>query len=865
MPQMFIQSTFLQEGKVTLLSQQEVNAQMPQGTLGQKQVLNEELYRQLICNVGPVRVVNLGQNATTEKRVDRSGTLPKLQTKNTGGEHYYVNCPFCRDTRHRLSLSYLYGTSNGSGDVIKHLAHCFNENCLQDHGNREALFYKITVGKNRTRTKGFTLQQPAPPTPAKAIEAPASVPLEDLPGDHPALRYLAGRGFDPKEVSANWGVRYCAKNDSVKPFFRNRLLIPLHSVLPGSGRVELKGWQARSLDPGNRPKYLTSAGSKKSALLYGEILISSGSGPVVVCEGPTDVWRLGRDAVAILGKQPSTRQIELLLSRYRGRTLVIGLDADALEESSALKTKLEQKRRSLNDPAGVRLVELPLGVKDFGDLSRRDAWRVVGRACSTQVKLSYSESSVHAGGQEVVVHEVAAGVKLRPKQLGQMGARVAVCLSRPPGGSGPCGCALVGEDGVVRRFPAGAPGVLQSLIGKTLLVLEPTPSTGHQGQSGAGPQLEDLGVCARILSYAGLSQLEADLLSIRDKATGGAPGPLGLDGHTALALRKIWDEKRPLERLEEAGLGRLYREVERPFVPLMAEMRRNGLPIDLKTLRAEVASSSGGHRRFFESLFQATDPIDHRARCELVQVGTRTGRCSARRPNLMATPAPLKKFVKAGTDRLLVEIDIRGFEPTVLAGLCGPSLLSQQEPHNQDIYDRVAGAAGITCRELSERRRLAKQAYSQWAYGPPVPGSFSLDELFPGVVALRRKLEEEYFKTNLLKTTRGRVVLQRESRDRVHRGLLLSSLVQGEAADIFKILCSNLLQLIQTSNSGWWKPLITVHDSLLLEAPNQELPLFVGEMYRAAVQAAKELPFGFDFRVAAGERWSTLRVLDPAS
>jgi len=60
----------------------------------------------------------------------------------------------------------------------------------------------------------------------------------------------------------------------------------------------------------------------------------------------------------------------------------------------------------------------------------------------------------------------------------------------------------------------------------------------------------------------------------------------GLEALSALAVRD------PLERaLQEAGLERLYREIELPLIPILARMEADGIGVDLAAL-AVLASAS---------------------------------------------------------------------------------------------------------------------------------------------------------------------------------------------------------------------------------------------------------------------------------
>jgi hypothetical protein len=295
----------------------------------------------------------------------RSGQRLELEE---WGENYVVSCPYCGDTRERLSIGHRWGyyderTKNRNWWMIK----CYNEDCLSDHAKRMHLADRVyneaelSYGKaNDTLVMTPTLHRS---NYAAEIPGPSTL-VGDLLPNHPARNYLESRGFDPVEISKLYGVRYCA--DSARfPKATNRLVMPVWSG--GS----LVGWQARYI--GDRDewkttaKYYSAPGMRKSRALYNldaEALLDRRL--VVLMEGPTDVWRYGPQAVAAFGKSVSLPQIELLT---RFDTVVILLDGDAQKESERIFDRLKERVRRT-----VRVVLRP-GV-DPGSMSRdklRDA------------------------------------------------------------------------------------------------------------------------------------------------------------------------------------------------------------------------------------------------------------------------------------------------------------------------------------------------------------------------------------------------------------------------------------------------------------------------------------------------------------
>jgi len=145
----------------------------------------------------------------------------------------------------------------------------------------------------------------------------------------------------------------------------------------------LLGWQARHLDDPetDRPKYLTARGTLKNRLLYGWPKLRETSGPILIVEGVTDMWRAGPGAVALLGKTISRDQVTLLVHPFQDRPVVVMLDNDAEEAAQKVVTAIRSGRGVFG--AGqppVVLAAVPGHKKDPGEADRDAIWRSVTHA-----------------------------------------------------------------------------------------------------------------------------------------------------------------------------------------------------------------------------------------------------------------------------------------------------------------------------------------------------------------------------------------------------------------------------------------------------------------------------------------------------
>ena len=341
--------------------------------------LNPSLFHAL-QEFGTVRFAAQG-----ERLVGTYQTMPGGRVRLnlvSAGEYYRVNCPYCNDTRQRLYINHRWGVRDPqTGTRNRWLALCHNENCLADEKNlldliertawynREAGAGRVEIATGRTEPVGRPVPLPDD-----------YVLLDKLKRGHPARRYVQGRGFDADALARVWGVGFSYEAFCLSA--AGRLLIPVYRL--DKGRPVCWGWQARAIEPDdeNRCKYFTAPKLKKSQLLYGIERVDGDSGIILVCEGVTDVWRAGKNAVALLGKYASAEQVELMRKQFRGRPIAVALDPDAPEEAEELIDKLRRARaQSLLNPdsAPVVHVHLPKG-KDPGDCDRDQLWTLAKRA-----------------------------------------------------------------------------------------------------------------------------------------------------------------------------------------------------------------------------------------------------------------------------------------------------------------------------------------------------------------------------------------------------------------------------------------------------------------------------------------------------
>lgn len=333
--------------------------------------LNPLLYSLLQNKFGEIKIANEGVSAAYEVMPDPYRPGRTVLQGHNWGEYYCVNCPFCKDTRHRLWINHLYGSDYDHGRrLFTHLAHCYNENCTRQPGRGEQL-EDLVFGYGKPIIKRAPIKAVTTVFAPQAVDVPGEiVPVDEMPETHPVFSYLRTRKFDPEELARDFSIGVCVKvtNDRYR-IANNRLYIPVRF------NGALVGWQARAIgDDSFGPKYFNAPGMSKSKLLYNYDRAST-QPFVIVVEGVPSVWRLGAAAVALFGKTMSTWQRTTISTTWAGKPVYLMLDADARAEMEQAISLLSQSS------AKVVPVYLP-DKRDPADYSRDEVFSLISMTAS---------------------------------------------------------------------------------------------------------------------------------------------------------------------------------------------------------------------------------------------------------------------------------------------------------------------------------------------------------------------------------------------------------------------------------------------------------------------------------------------------
>ena len=356
--------------------------------------LNPYLYARLEkYSLGRIKVQKAGHKQVLSYHFDdvykRRSLWPEIR-----GEYYRVDCPKCGDSYQRLFINHCWGVvDRQTGDDRLWMAICFNENCFTTRQEMYYLFNRIDCDQSRLSTaeikegvvrdvSGDTMGWPG-----------MTCPVNQLPTNHPAIQYLMSRGFNPNRLSQFYGVRYCQASEDFRAL--NRLIVPM------LWEDKMRGWQSRY--PGEKnwkdkqhsreSKYYTAEGFHKADYLYNLDTARKYETGVIV-EGVTDVWRVGPQGMALLGKDVSDRQRALAMEHFRHNVLVLLLDADAWESE-----KTQSQIRWFNDhtlSGRFVAIQLPNG-QDPGSMDRnilRDF--IEAEAAKKGVEVTWKHRSEHS-------------------------------------------------------------------------------------------------------------------------------------------------------------------------------------------------------------------------------------------------------------------------------------------------------------------------------------------------------------------------------------------------------------------------------------------------------------------------------------
>jgi len=229
---------------------------------------------------------------------------------------------------------------HGHLEVVKTLANCSDaqaKRILKDYKGRP------TLKKGEKRKPRFS-----------SISLPSGCgPLSDR-----QKKYLIGRKFDPEKIERDWQIVGAGPIGA----YKFRIIIPVY--FEGA----LVTYQGRDVTGKTEVKYKACPDADNARnikqCLYGMDEVPGDS--IVVCEGVTDVWRLGYGAVATFGIDFKPAQVELL-KRFKRVFVLFDDDPQAVKKAEDLARQID----CLSESVEVEIIKI--ADQDPGDMSQKDA------------------------------------------------------------------------------------------------------------------------------------------------------------------------------------------------------------------------------------------------------------------------------------------------------------------------------------------------------------------------------------------------------------------------------------------------------------------------------------------------------------
>jgi DNA polymerase I len=288
---------------------------------------------------------------------------------------------------------------------------------------------------------------------------------------------------------------------------------------------------------------------------------------------------------------------------------------------------------------------------------------------------------------------------------------------------------------------------------------------------------------------------------------------------------------------------------------------------------------------YADALPRLIHPATGRLHTHFSQTGAATGRLSSSNPNLQNIPVrtelgrEIRAAFIAAPGHVLVSADYSQIELRILAHVSQDPVLVEAFRRGEDIHSRTAQEVFGVAPSLQthEHRRVAKMINFGVIYGLSAFGLAQnlgidrkdaarfIDAYFKRYDGVKRYLDEqvaEVRKTGCTRTLVGRTrpIPEINSPQPSLRGFAertaVNTPMQGTAADLIKLAMIELDRRLEADFSS--RMILQVHDELLFEAPEQEIPRLTSLVTEVMEQAYPlSVPLVVDTKV--GPNWRDMK------
>jgi DNA polymerase-1 len=311
------------------------------------------------------------------------------------------------------------------------------------------------------------------------------------------------------------------------------------------------------------------------------------------------------------------------------------------------------------------------------------------------------------------------------------------------------------------------------------------------------------------------------------------------------------------------------------------ESLKGNYPIAFKLL--EYRQLEKLRSTYIDALPSEIEPKTGRIHCTFNQTGTATGRLACQNPNLQNIPVRSEegKKIRAAfrpekSDWSYLAGDYSQIELRILAHLSEDPILLEAFNNNEDIHSHTASVIfNVPLDKVTpEERHRAKAVnfgviYGQQAFGLAQELNISAKEAasFIDIYFKRYKQVKEFVEECKEKTRqtgkavtitgRERAIPEIHSKNGVIRSaaerLSVNTPLQGSAADIIKMAMLSIDKKMKVANLRSFM-ILQIHDELIFEAPDGELPL-LKTLVLDAMQQVYPLKIPLIVDIVIGKNW----------
>jgi DNA polymerase-1 len=369
---------------------------------------------------------------------------------------------------------------------------------------------------------------------------------------------------------------------------------------------------------------------------------------------------------------------------------------------------------------------------------------------------------------------------------------------------------------------------------------------------------------------------------------------LNYAGERSDLARQLANRLGPL--LVTDGLEEVYRNLEMPLIPVLADIERAGILIDGPALAAQSHALTHELPRlvlewrglqklkstYIDALPQLVHPRTGRVHTCFNQAVAATGRLSSSDPNLQNIPIrtelgrQIRRAFVAAPGHVLISADYSQIELRVLAHLAGEEALIEAFRIGEDIHDRTANKVfgPDSTLDKHELRRRAKIVNYALLYGKTAftlakdigvtkeAAQEFIDAYFAGFPRVRHFIDDTIARareSGVVRTMFGRrrLVPELNSRNGQIRAAAeratVNMPIQGSAADILKKAMIDLHEALRAQGLRA-RMILTVHDELLFEALEEEADRAAG-VVREVMESATPLNVPLTVDVGIAQNW----------